>query len=183
MFRHEEGGEGTVCQVIYQSLGIANVSSFCSSQGSCRTASPHAVAAVGPGPAWVLLLLGPQDTLGTKVPQGGGIAPLRAHVERPALRTRLFGSAQDPACCGGTGLCPRDPSAWPPRWGFSMGKASGIAWSHRRQGSGPGSLAVRVPATEMPVAHRRVQWPPPAHNRRAGATPPPLYCPLNSDAL
>lgn len=70
---------------------------------------------------WVLLLLGPQDTLGTKVPQGGGIGLLRVHMERPALRTRLFGSAQDPACWG-DGALAKGPISLAPQVGVLHGQ-------------------------------------------------------------
>lgn len=58
------------------------------------------VTAVGPSLVRVRLLLGPWDSLGIRVPQGGGIAPLQVHVERLVLTMRLFSSAQDLARSG-----------------------------------------------------------------------------------
>lgn len=138
-------------------MGIANISSFCSLQGSGCTLSPCAAAAAGPSPSWVLLLPGPRDALGTTVPQGGGIAPLRVHMERPALTTRLFGSAQDLAHRGGQGSGRGDCQPRPPWGGFSASKAGGSAQPRRRQCSGPRSLATLVLAMETLVANRRVQ--------------------------
>lgn len=148
-------------------MGTANVSSSCSSRGSCCTAHPRAAAAVGHRPTLVLLLLGPRGTLRTMVLQGGGIAPLRACTERrhgssAVPRTRL---------AGGTWLWPRGPSARGPRGGFCPGQAGGSAWSHRLQRSDPGSPAMWVATMEMPVASGGVWWPPPAHCHRVTLLP------------
>lgn len=103
-------------------------------------------------------------------------------MERPALRTRLFGSAQDPACWGGDGALAEGPISLAPQVGVLHGQgqrhrlvpqATGLRpWVSGRAGACDGDAGSRQ---ESSVATTSSQ-------PQGGCDPSSLFCALNSDA-